>query len=868
MQRALIERILRDAECSVFLPESGLDADGAHADFQAWLVGHGAATERVASSEDGGAGPKLATRIFRETADPLTVPGVEMVSAPDTVREVWEAARACLAWAGEGIAFHEMAVVYRNGDPYHALVDEVFREAGIDTYLHDGRLLSTHPLGRRLLLLLELIADDTFPRSRVMEFLTETRLPRDTSSRYQRLRASESENYTREAGVVAGIEQWRERLGRLADEKRERSKSEGFGWLVEHADRVLELQSFVDDLHERLLGRRGEASFEEHLAFVREVAAAYADGLEPLLTALEEMKALSVIAERVSFATFLQAVRDDLDARDATEVLGEPLRHFGRHGVAVMDSSSLRHMRFRAVYLLGASERAWPPPRRPDPLLLEHERAALNSAASDGAALPLRTSPEEETLTFILALEAARERLSLSYARAEAGGGGRHLPSYFFRAMAQAIEGRELAIAEVDGAPCVRRLAGGRLASDDPGTCVTPAEYDRSLVRGLITGERHGVIDALAEFDEHDPLRKGGAIKRAMAARRARWGNALSAHDGVMMSADGIAAAAASRFGDQPASASRLEMYTACPYRYFLRYGLGIDALDEPEALDRIDHLERGSLIHAILERFLKEIGSDDPPSIASRDRHLPRLLGIASEEARACEDRGVTGRPLIWALDRRKIFDDLVRWYDIEAREGEFGELRPRAFEASFGPMRYDGNQSPDPHSMDEAVEIDLGGRSLRLLGRIDRIDYDDERSRFRVIDYKTGKAGPKKAKLDKGRSLQLHLYMQAASKMLGIPLSSGEAQYFYCTSRGEFKRTELSPELYEEQATDLEQVLRTAVEGVDDGMFAPFPGKDAFNCTWCDFRQICDARIGPVMMRKDGAPRRAAFIALQEIK
>ena len=54
---------------------------------------------------------------------------------------------------------------------------------------------------------------------------------------------------------------------------------------------------------------------------------------------------------------------------------------------------------------------------------------------------------------------------------------------------------------------------------------------------------------------------------------------------------------------------------------------LGIEPVDEPEALERMDHLERGSLIHAILERFLKTLGRADPPRANARDRHVALLL-------------------------------------------------------------------------------------------------------------------------------------------------------------------------------------------------------------------------------------------------
>jgi hypothetical protein len=66
-------------------------------------------------------------------------------------------------------------------------------------------------------------------------------------------------------------------------------------------------------------------------------------------------------------------------------------------------------------------------------------------------------------------------------------------------------------------------------------------------------------------------------------------------------------------------------------------------------------------------------------------------------------------------------------------------------ACEARFGPM-YPGEEA-GTLSRDEPIEIDLGGRTLRLAGRIDRITGDAEPpTRFRVIDYKTGQVREEK--------------------------------------------------------------------------------------------------------------------------
>ena len=797
------------------------------------------------------------------SAVPIVAP-ISLISAPDTVREVWEAARACLAWAADGIRFHEMAVVYRNRDPYRALVDEVFTEAGIETYLHDGRLFSTHPLGLRLLALLDLAADAEFSRRKVMEFLTETQVPPATRARHPGLRPSEWEAYTREAGVVAGIEQWRRRLSRLAAEKRARAERDpsaraGIG------DRIDALIAFVTELHGELTKRADTATWEEHLAYLRALAKRYADGLAPLLDALDDLKTLSAVSEHVSFAVFCRAVHDDLESRDTSRVLKKPVREFGKRGVAVVDATSLRHLRFRAVYMLGVAERAWPPPPRPDPLLLEHERRALNTRGI--GTMPLRTEPDDAPLTFWLDAQAARERLAISYARADAGSSGKHLPSYFFRAAASALSGDRVDLRALESSPYVQRVEAGRLTHSDLDTSLSAAEYDRGLVKAMLdTGDAAG-IGALSMLDEAGSGRRW--FERAIASRQERWSAEHNAFAGVMRGDEAIAQTNAIGFATlKPVSPSRLETYATCPQRYFLRYVLGVEPLDEPEAADRINPMERGTLVHAILERFLGELGRADPPRSSERQRHLALLKAVAETECREREDAGSTGRPLIWAMDQQQIQDDLIRWYDLEAKEGVKTALLPGAFEASFGlPDRPDGATSPI--SRDEPIVVHIGDREMRFQGRIDRIDWDEARAQFRVIDYKTGAVWARaNATFDKGKAMQLPIYLHAAAALLDADPASGEAQYFYVSSKGGFKRKTLTGDELSASNEQFHEVLTTIADGIDGGFFAPNPEKDRFNCQRCDFKDACDARIDRIAQRKNADPRGAAFRALREIE
>ncbi|MDE3095276.1 MAG: PD-(D/E)XK nuclease family protein [Chloroflexota bacterium] len=852
----VVQQLAAQHGVTVFLPHSGLDDDAAHLAFRQRLFADGAPDPLPASELSGP--PRVARSLFRDDLAACDASGVTLVSAPDTVREVWEAARVCLQWARAGIRFHEMAVVYRSAETYRALVDEIFREAGIDTYLHEGRPLAEHPLGRRVLSLLDLGADGGLRRAPVMEFLTETELPRGTLPPGTYASPSEWETFTREAGIIDGPEQWEERLQRLAAEKRARAAERGDDWLIEHAARVDAFRSFVSAFAAALAAHPGEATWAEHLAYLRGLAAAYAAGVEPIVEALGGLGALGAVRERVPFDIFCRTVRDDLESLDASRVLGEPVRSFGREGVAVVDATSMRHLRFRAVCVLGVAERAWPAPPRPDPLLLERERRELNAAGA--GVLPLRTEPDDEMLTYWLAVQAASERLQVSYARAEAGGSGKHLPSHFFRATAEALEGRRLRTDELDQSRFVRRLQAGRLAADDCADALSAAEYDRTLLHAYVSGRAGGEnVRALARLN--------ASFGRALDARDARWGRALTPYDGCMSAAGAVAAARdLSPFArNEAVSPSRLEMYATCPYRYFLRYVLRIEPLDEPEAIERIDNLERGTLIHAILERFMREVCPGDPPRPGARDRHIPRLLELAREEGAQREQRGLTGRALIWQLDQRQIHEDLVRWYDEEAGEAGSG-LVPRAFEVGFGPQWHPREGAEDPLASADPLVLPADGREVRLQGRIDRVDWDDARTRFRVIDYKTGKA-KSKVTLEGGTALQLPVYVHAAAQLLGIAPERGEAEYFFASSRGAFRRLRVSGADLAQREQELTRIFGTIADGVDGGFFAPHPDKGAKNCRYCDYKDVCDARIERVMRRKEGDPRGQAYLALGDI-
>src|SRR5450755_2887014 len=119
---AVAERIPVD----VFLPDVEAAAGAPLGELRRRLIAGGAEAQ-VASAPEGDPATALEDvrrRLFTIPAAPaIDADGtIVLVSAPDPAREVRAAARACLAWAQDGVPFWEMAVAYRHGEAYRPLV--------------------------------------------------------------------------------------------------------------------------------------------------------------------------------------------------------------------------------------------------------------------------------------------------------------------------------------------------------------------------------------------------------------------------------------------------------------------------------------------------------------------------------------------------------------------------------------------------------------------------------------------------------------------------------------------------------------------------------------------------------------------------
>lgn len=808
-----LDALAKSVAITVLLPDVD---DPAVADMVAWCARHGATPEQL------------------DTSEPAAAPTPVIVSAPDPTREIADTVRACLRWAEAGIPFHEMAVVYRHSEPYRPILEAAFREAGVPVYLHEGTPLTERPLGRRIAALLDLV-DGDLERATVATFLADARLPSATWERYGRVSAAGWDTDSRRAGVVRGAEQWHVRLSALTADLEARYGQDPPPWLPERLARIAALQTFISDLAAMLGSRHQAASWAKHLQWLRDLLTTYVSDAGPVVDALDGLAALDSLSDNLPFDRFREAVVAALEGLRAADVLEARAGAFGVRGVALLDANTVRHLGFTAVAVVGIAERRFPPPPRQDALLLDEERQAMNDR--HGWRLPLRAAgADPEPLQFRLATDAADAHLQLSVPRTQDGDTRPVLPSTFVLDRASAVAGEAVRVNDFErfAAKHGRRVAAGRLTPADPRDALTAVGYLRSM---LEDADPLGVAMLRRQLTRYD---------RVTAAEAAHWSGTYGPHDGVL-SADGVAALDGHYAFARPFSPTSLEQYAACPQRFFLGRVLGIRRDEEPEELLRISAMDRGTVFHAIVERFMRSVGERRPSPADA-----PTLRAIIDEELERARLTGMTGHPMLWEGDRAAIREDVERWLEHEIADDDNGALNKADYEVRFGPSRHGGTDGP--LTSDAPLTVLLSdGQTLDVAGRIDRVDWREQPARFRVIDYKTGAARAKDNKLDGGRALQLPLYLLAAARALDVPPESGEAQYFYATKKGEYKRACFTGEQLLARRDDLDRVLSELHDGMHGGDFHAEPSRE---CSWCDFNLVCDARRLAIQKRKTGDP------------
>ena len=783
----------------------------------------------------------------------------------DTGEEVRSVVRSIASAAHAGTPFHRMAILYWQQETYAALIAEQLAAAGIPIAGPSTERLAATPVGRTLKGIVDLAGSD-LPREAVMRWLTSCPIKSQSAG----FSPSRWDQISREAGVVAGIEQWRDRLAHYATRQQRIAKnqseelSEGRGKELEQsAAEASVLRSFMLGLNDTLTRSEDSLTWGTFAKWAEELLGQYLDAeslpsaekknYDTLLTALQELAILDEVEDGADLDAFRAAIDQTLD-RAATRAgaLGEGL-FVGPVGIAA-------GLRFDRVYLVGMVEGREPAQLPDDPLLPQQER--------EQAGLPPRSTAAER-YDYLIAAAAGRTRV-LSFARGDNIAQREQHPSRWFLEEASRQYGAPVYpsmlssprdLASLREQPWFEEVVSAQNGIDTVSASQPADIHDYDLHR-LSQWRRLG-----NRISDHHLAQSETVLTRALEMQRARNAAPLTPWDGDLSSAS----SPAGHIGlsnSEVFSPTRLQTWATCPFRYFLSNVLGIAAPEQPEEVATISSMERGSLLHSILERFIRTaqqqraIPASDQPWT---DDHRRQLIEIAEQAFQEAEQRGVTGKPLLWELAKNKMLSDLERFLKEDAKLRRKHGVSPHAVECAFG---FPEDEHPTPLDTVEWSSDKTG--TLRFRGKIDRIDLSSSGDTGLVLDYKSGKTdyykNMDKDPVQRGKRLQLPVYGLAARQLLGDGVNVLVA-YWFVTEDGKFvTRPPRKPGALDEMLDAFAPVVGTIAEGIGAGLFPANPGNEGNNCRNCDFKNLCPTRREWHWRRKRNDPRLSAYVTMAD--
>jgi ATP-dependent helicase/DNAse subunit B len=296
------------------------------------------------------------------------------------------------------------------------------------------------------------------------------------------------------------------------------------------------------------------------------------------------------------------------------------------------------------------------------------------------------------------------------------------------------------------------------------------------------------------------------------------------------------------RLGARPYSVSALQKFATCPYQFVLSAIYRLEPTKEPEPLQRLDPLTKGSIFHEVQAGFFRALQAEGrlPVTAAAVNEALAAVDRVLADVSARYREELAPAIARVWRDEIAALGRDLRVW--VRKLPGE-SAWTPEYFEYSFG-LKDQAREGRDPRSASEPVTLD--GR-FQLRGSVDLIERRDDASELRITDHKTGRnrTAPKTV-VGGGGTLQPVIYGLAVEQLLNTPVSGG--RLVYCTAAGGF--TEHPIPLSDANRRAGLEALEIIDRAIELGFLPPAPAERA--CTWCDFRPVCGPNEPQHLRRK----------------
>ncbi|MBC8108513.1 MAG: PD-(D/E)XK nuclease family protein [Anaerolineae bacterium] len=715
--------------------------------------------------------------------------GIELIETPNRRSEVDAAARQIQQLVAGNMRLRDIAVLVRDMDAYHELIDASFREHGLPWFVDRRRSAAHHPL-IQFTRVLPIIAMRDFDHDAMMTLLKCGLVPLtsfdDASSTLDLADALENYVLTHRIRGAAWIDEkpWSFRDRTLSRSTEDESAARPVADAATlHAHRtaahmdvlrrqlIAPIQSFIELMRGAanspvalkqiviaLIKTFDACRVEEALSrWIRtadagdklgdqfEHQAEHAQVWNNLIDLLDQMAEL-MGDELVTAADFTEILDSGLESFDLA--LTPPM--VDQVLVGSVDRTRTPPA-LKAVIVMGLNEGGFPWCSKENSIFGDAERRKLSERHLPIDPDTQRRLLDERFLAYI-AFTRSTERLCLT--RPLADDAGRPLaPSSFWNLLREifpTLVPRQVSRDAERAIDCIgtpRQLAASLLRwarSDSDTSDAWAALYQKFATHPL-------------EADSIDVMRS-----RAWRALSYRNDAALTPDIAIKLAATPLRA-----------SVSRMESFANCPFKHFVRYGLKLEQRDEQDVTD----LDLGNAYHHILENLVREMVKQRTDFVTAPQEFTDdKIKSLAQQIGQSLRNEvllsNARNQYLLEHVERT-----LGQVINSQREAAKRGKFKPWKTELGFG-IQSDGADSVPAYPLTTP-----SGKKVELYGKIDRVDLIEEQAAFAVIDYKLSGSRLMLESVYHGLSLQLLTYLlvlQKSAKHLGKPSLTPAAAFY----------------------------------------------------------------------------------------
>ena len=407
--------------------------------------------------------------------------------------------------------------------------------------------------------------------------------------------------------------------------------------------------------------------------------------------------------------------------------------------VLVGDIERTRVAQCRVLFFAGVNDGNIPRGTSRGGLLSDLDREFLKSSGAELSPTP-REQMYLQRLYLYMNMTKPGDALYLSFARTTPEGTTLH-PSYLIRMIRKLFPG--CAVEHPQLLPVSGQLTGER------DSIVWISGALRDYAQGKV---QEGTEEADAVKTTYGYLMRGGQAQTRRTLESLK-GAAFKRYDPAMLSRE----TARALYGNSVMGGiSRMETAAKCLLRQFLQYGLRLT----PRKEYVIEPFDTGTVLHLSLDAFSRGLAAKGLDwSSFTREEGEELAAQALRETAAAYHDL------LLYSTKRSE--SQLGRMERILSRS--IDTLQYQLKKGCFAPEAYEFTFGPDGEA--DMITFPLsGGRWLKLVGRIDRLDLcrEDGSIFVKILDYKSGSLDLDPDLMKRGIQLQLLMYMSAVLENL----------------------------------------------------------------------------------------------------